>query len=171
MRALLICALAGILPYSASADENVSPNDWKIDAVGRVEACRHSGVIGNEIKHECIGLIAAACPGIAGSTSSMVGCFEDERVYWESEMAAPIQSLKDYYANGPSRPDSSYEVAPLLDAYQQDWETWRRKKCEFAVRFEGPGSSARIVEALCEMRATAENVLELEMLGQLYIRK
>ena len=169
MRFLLIAAWVGISTAAVHAEESPPADDWKTPAIEQVEACRQIGTIDHGPSEDCIGLIVAACPGKNGSTSSMVECFEIERQYWASQIAAPLRTLRDYKARYDS--DDEYAVAPRLDTYQQDWEVWLRNKCDFAGLRYGRGSIGRITRGLCEMRTTGERVLELELMVRQDVRQ
>ncbi|WP_415109896.1 lysozyme inhibitor LprI family protein [Hyphomonas sp.] len=86
-------------------------------------------------------------------------------------MAAPLQALRAFKAEFLGNQEPDYAVAPLLDIYQKDWQTWLQDKCGFAAHRYRRGSIGRITRGMCGMRPTGERVLELEMMVRQDVRE
>jgi hypothetical protein len=160
-----------VFAASVRAEEGPSADEWIAPAIEKIEACRQASTVDHSPSEDCIGLIVSICPGKDASTSSMVGCFEVERRYWASQIAAPLQALRAFKAKFLGNQEPDYAVAPLLDIYQKDWETWLQDKCGFAAHRYRRGSIGRITRGMRGMRPTGERVLELEMMVRQDVRE
>ncbi len=124
--------------------------------------CLADADAGKGAREACIGVMAEACPGMAGSTLDMVTCLSEEIEAWDARLNEAYKALIAAYEQQDADFADDYDMVSRLREVQRGWIKWRDLKCSFAYdEFRG-GTAGRLTGADCMLDMTARRVFELQ---------
>ena len=120
----------------------------------------------------CIGASANACMEATSggySTVGMVGCYEQERLYWDARLNAAYRlaraeakkidaEMREIGSSAPSQADALRDM-------QRAWIGFRDASCDYERALWGGGTGGGPASVACHMFMTAEQARFLETAG------
>lgn len=156
MAGLVLMALAIAAAPAAAQEAAPAP-----ESVATVTACL-DGVSDQTGAQACIGIVAAACQdGGAGTTLVITECLAAETRVWDGMLNTlwpEVMTLARSQDAG--RGDGTTASADSLRAAQRAWIGFRDAECGWAWQRWSEGTIRVIVAGDCQMRRTAERVLD-----------
>lgn len=119
---------------------------------------------------DCLWIAANACiaatPG-GNSTAGMIGCAAAERDWWDADLNASYQRLRqgerftdETWTNPPGMIPRPSGAEALRDV-QRAWIVWRDATCRYEELQWWGGTGAALVHVSCNLQLTAEQALTL----------
>jgi len=145
---------------------SVSAEDvWEYSST--VETCYEKATMHNG-SESCIGDAATICMDTEANgytTLGMMFCFSDEAGVWDDYLNEEYQKARDFAERWDDSdralfPEYAIRAEQVLLA-QRAWIDFRNANCAMSYGRYGAGSLRQVSGAHCQLRMTAERVLEL----------
>ncbi|MCK0094934.1 DUF1311 domain-containing protein [Yoonia sp. F2084L] len=157
-----LCGLAALLLATSA----VAQESWPYESA--VHDCYAAATAANG-SDDCIGDAANTCmeqEANGYSTVGMMFCLSDEAGVWDFLLNQEYQLVKKFALERDESdlsnfPEYAVRQEQVLNA-QRAWIAFRDANCTMSYGRYGAGSLRQVAGAMCNMRMTAERVLELE---------